>query len=224
LLHGPIVVQTLTEEVYRRLRLSLFENVYQPGEQLDVGQIAAYLNVSRQPVKEALTRLSQEGLVEIKQRVGTFVRKFSGKDVHNIMEARRMIEIFALTNATVDKATLQVLNNEINHMDQINESSPIGYLSYNDSDHKFHKLLVGLSGNQILLTMYAQLNAHYIAARAFYTKASERTVTGYSREYYKAQHRLIFQHLQRGEMDQATAALDAHIKESENELLTIFND
>ncbi|NHN34786.1 GntR family transcriptional regulator [Paenibacillus sp. S3N08] len=218
MLNGPIVLKTLTDEVYRRIRLSLFQNLYKPGEQIDIGQISTQLNVSRQPVKEALNRLAQEGLMEIRPRVGTFVRKFNRIDVLNIMEARRMIEVFAVTNGTVDPESLQALEKETELMNQMSEKKSFEYLAYNDADHKFHMLLVGLSRNEILVNSFVQLNTHYITARAFYANAFERMISQY------AQHTEILHHLQQGDTYKAVAIVDAHIRRAQSELLKIFID
>jgi DNA-binding GntR family transcriptional regulator len=218
LLEGPIILSSLSEEVYKRLRLSLFQNLYQPGEQLDIGQIASNLNVSKQPIKDAINRLSQEGLVEIRQRVGTFVRKFNRADVRNIMDARRMFEIFAVTNATLDEESLRMLETQVERMEHLIEEGSFDYLSFNEADHRFHKLLVGLSRNEILVNMYVQLNAHYVAARAFYANAFERTMTG------KGSHRKILSHLQLGDVDEAIAELEKHIDRAKSGLMKIFGD
>lgn len=218
MLDEPIILNTLSEEVYKRIRLSLFQNTYQPGEQLDIGQIALNLKVSRQPVKEAINRLSQEGLVEIRKRVGTFVRKFTRTDVENIMNARSMIEMFAISNGKVDADIFHALEIEVNHMERLIESSSFDYLTFNEADQRYHKMLVSLSGNEILVNMYVHLNAHYVSARAFYANAFERTITK------KGSHRIIFNHLQEGNIKLALAELDAHISRAKNELMKLFND
>jgi DNA-binding GntR family transcriptional regulator len=218
LLEGPIVHTTLSEEVYKRIRLSLFNNLYKPGDQLDIGQIANDFQVSRQPVKEAIKCLAQEGLVEIRQRVGTFVRTFNRTDVRNVLDIRRMIEIFALQNGTVDSASLLVLEREIERMDRFSDKNSFDYLGYNDADHTFHKTLVGLSRNDFLMTMYAQLNAHYVTARAFYANPVERIFTKHG------QHLEILQQLRKGDLDCAVSVLDEHIRRAQSELLKAFND
>jgi len=215
---GPIILSTLSEEVYKRIRQSLFQNVYRPGEQLDIGKIARNLNVSRQPVKEAINHLAQEGLLEIRPRVGTFVRKITQTDVRNIFEARRMIEIFALRNGTIDQESLQEIEKINDLMDRLSENASFDYLAYNEADHTFHKLLVGLSRNDILINTFVQLNTHYVTARAFYENAFEIMLSRHD------QHREILKQLKLGKIDRAIAELDNHIRNAERELLKIFSD
>ena len=93
----PIIQERLVDEVYQRLRELIFQNSYVPGQRLDIERIAEQLGISRQPVVEAINRLAREGLLVIRPRVGTFVRKLSSQDVHEILETRLMIELFALS-------------------------------------------------------------------------------------------------------------------------------
>jgi len=63
-----------------------------PGESLTESEVANRLNMSRTPVREALHRLEQDGLVEIKPRVGAFVRSITMKDLQEIFEVREAAE------------------------------------------------------------------------------------------------------------------------------------
>ena len=63
---------SITEDVYRQLRDAIFGGVLTPGERLDVGRLAESFGVSNQPVKEALHRLTLEGLTVIKPQNGAF--------------------------------------------------------------------------------------------------------------------------------------------------------
>lgn len=74
-----------------RLRQMLAQQVYSPGDRMTEEEVARRLQVSRTPVREALFRLAQAGLVE--QRDGGFhVPRLGPKDVQEIFQIRRLLE------------------------------------------------------------------------------------------------------------------------------------
>ena len=64
---------SLTDQVYHALKRDIVQRKMLPNAKLDVNGLAQELGVSRMPVVDALTRLESEGLVEKRNRVGTFV-------------------------------------------------------------------------------------------------------------------------------------------------------
>lgn len=70
----------MRQEAYRELRRLIVEGQLGPGERLNDKHIAVWLEVSRTPVREALTRLTDEGLVEMEPNRFTRVRPLRGAD------------------------------------------------------------------------------------------------------------------------------------------------
>ena len=70
-----------SDSVFEVLRDGILTQVFKPGERLNIPDLAARLDVSLTPVKEALNRLAAEGLVRIRPRSGTFVAELSPEDV-----------------------------------------------------------------------------------------------------------------------------------------------
>jgi DNA-binding GntR family transcriptional regulator len=100
----------LSAKVGERLRQMLAAQVFEPGDRLVEEDLARRLSVSRTPVREALFRLEQAGLVE--QRDGGFhVSRLSLRDVHEIFQIRRLIEPQAVADiaAVVSSADLTAL-------------------------------------------------------------------------------------------------------------------
>lgn len=77
---------------YQSLKRSILEGRYRPAQHLVEQAIAASLQVSKTPVREALSRLEQEGLVESFPHRGFFVKEFSDRDVREIYELREIYE------------------------------------------------------------------------------------------------------------------------------------
>lgn len=86
--HPPVDRGLLRDDVYRRLRDTIVDGTFAPGEQLRDGELAAWLGVSRTPVREALLRLAQSGLVVTRPGRSTVV---SSLDARATREARDVV-------------------------------------------------------------------------------------------------------------------------------------
>jgi len=87
--HGPVAGRTLLrDDVYGRLRDAIIDGTFEPGEQLRDGELAAWLGVSRTPVREALLRLARGGLVVARPGRSTVV---SPLDARSLLEARDVV-------------------------------------------------------------------------------------------------------------------------------------
>src|SRR5687768_6485626 len=80
----PVDKNTLGDVVLGRLRAAIYAGQFVPGERLVEQTIAASLNVSRGPVREALSQLEQEGLVTSQPNRGTFVTIITREDIEEI--------------------------------------------------------------------------------------------------------------------------------------------
>jgi DNA-binding GntR family transcriptional regulator len=212
----PIVQERLVNEVYQRLRELVFQNSYTPGQRLDIEDIAEQLGISRQPVMEAINRLAHEGLLVVRPRVGTFVRELSSQDIHTILEARLMMELFAVTHAQPQPTEIQELYSYLDRMDTLVSQEPFHYLSYNELDVQFHRALINMVHNPLIEKLYNELHAQYIPVRAFYRNALEYTLTAYD------EHREIVNALARGDMAGAATILEKHIKNAEHGIQRIL--
>jgi DNA-binding GntR family transcriptional regulator len=90
--HKP---ESLTEVVYETIREAIINRVIPPGSRLTEAALADQLNVSKTPVREALLKLRQIGLVEPHGRRGGRVTLPSRRSIQHAYEARRALESFA---------------------------------------------------------------------------------------------------------------------------------
>ncbi len=82
----------VTDWVYEEVRQAIIELRLKPGEALREAAIAEQLGVSKTPVREALARLEQEGLVETTSFKGAVVSGYSPEDLQEIYELRELLE------------------------------------------------------------------------------------------------------------------------------------
>ena len=85
--------------VFERLRRSILDGEYAPNERLIEEQLAERLGVSRTPVRQALTMLQSEGLVEIAANRGAVVCSFGVDEVWDIYDLRAVLEGHAARRA-----------------------------------------------------------------------------------------------------------------------------
>lgn len=93
--------RTLAEQAYELLRQRIVRCELPPGTRLSEASLASELGISRSPVKDALRRLAEEGLVEVRPQVGSFVALASPQRALDILEVRALLEPFAARRAAV---------------------------------------------------------------------------------------------------------------------------
>jgi DNA-binding GntR family transcriptional regulator len=91
--------RTMTDVVYEQLRTAIVELRIPPGAPLREADIAQGLSVSKTPVREALGRLEQDGLVELNSFRSAVVTEYTARDLQEIYELREIIEVAAARSA-----------------------------------------------------------------------------------------------------------------------------
>src|SRR6476469_10949085 len=95
----PTVKRSLADDVVDRLRDAIFHGSFKPGEALREEQLAAMLDVSRGPVREALVQLEREGLVIVRRHRGATVARLSRRDLEEVYSLRLALERLAVQRA-----------------------------------------------------------------------------------------------------------------------------
>jgi DNA-binding GntR family transcriptional regulator len=91
--------RTMTDVVYEQLKAAIVELRIPPGEPLREAGIAQSLSVSKTPVREALGRLEQDGLVELNSFRSAVVTDYTARDLQEIYELQEIIEVAAARSA-----------------------------------------------------------------------------------------------------------------------------
>lgn len=165
----PIISnQTLKDRVYDRLREAISEmDIYEDGAdlRLDERSMAEQLNVSRTPLREALTRLENDGFLEIRPRKGVYVVRKSLGEILEMIVAWAALESMAARLAA-ENATDGDLIDLRKHAQRHSESSSHADLAeYSDANIKFHQMILNMSGCALLALMTDSLFVHMHAVR-----------------------------------------------------------
>src|SRR5690606_22356252 len=116
----PVAVpSTLRSHVLKQLRAHIVSGHYKPGERLNESRIARKLNISRIPIREALSQLQEQGLVTSHERRGMFVTKLSDQEVQQINSLRMVLEAEAmrLARARMTPLVLAELSDVVDQME-----------------------------------------------------------------------------------------------------------
>jgi DNA-binding GntR family transcriptional regulator len=150
--------QTLNWHVYNDIVRLISSGHYPPGTRLDEQQIAEELGVSRTPLREAISKLVKDGLVEHRPYKGNFVRRFTSQEVFDLYEVRKGLESMAVRLAiphlTAD--SISELRSILREIGTALEASDLE--AYGFADKRFHDAIAHLSGNQTLISLLAHLS------------------------------------------------------------------
>lgn len=139
------------DHAYQEIRRRILENELLPGVQMLETEVADLLGMSRTPVREALIRLAEEGLVDVRPRHGMSVRPVSPQDMKEIYDVLTSLEATAAALAAgrgLDEAALAELDAAVSEMDAALERGDLK--AWAEADQRFHDLLVVDSGNRRL--------------------------------------------------------------------------
>jgi DNA-binding GntR family transcriptional regulator len=154
---APLENRTLWQRVHEFLREEILADRLPPGTELQEAALAASLGVSRGPVREALGRLSAEGLVMIRPRNGAVVRSFSRDEFIEAYQVREALETFALRLAVprITNEELSALDDLLDRM--VEQAEAEDAHSFFNTNAAFHEAMVEASGNRRLDEMHRQL-------------------------------------------------------------------
>jgi DNA-binding GntR family transcriptional regulator len=146
--------KSLTDQVYTLIKEQILNREVELGEQLNTRRIAEEHGISLMPVRDALRRLANEDLVENKPRVGFFVKNFSEAEVNDILEVRKMHELYCLNNyfGQIDKEKIVELK------DKFLKSH---HKHFSVFDSQLHKEIVFASHNNYLIDSYLKMINHF---------------------------------------------------------------
>jgi DNA-binding GntR family transcriptional regulator len=140
----------LAKMAYERLRDSILHGQLVPGEVYNEMTLAKDLGISRTPVREALLELSAQGLVIFLPRKGVLVKHFTKKDVEEIFELRRVIELAATEKVTGREPPCDLSKLKKHLDDQRKAVVKKDFTGFMKADRAFHATFCDLTDNRRL--------------------------------------------------------------------------
>jgi len=201
----PADAASLADAVTVAVRDGMTAGELVPDQTYSVYQLADLLGVSRSPVREALLRLAEAGLVEIARNRGFRVVLPRARDVEEIFEVRLALEVPAAHRAAevatdADRARLRSL------LDRMAAAAAAGHeTAYFDADRALHRALLEIAGNRRATRVVDDLRAT-TALLGPRTTATGRTLTG-----IHAEHEPVVAAVLAGDPGAAARAMGDHL-------------
>jgi DNA-binding GntR family transcriptional regulator len=169
---------SLAERAYLALRDKIVSLEIRPGELIREEQVMEDLGVSRTPIREALLRLSQQQLVVVIPRRGTFATDVHVGEVGIVYELRRELESVAARWAAErrSEADVTALQEMIDELSAIPSSPEPDLETQLAHDQRAHSLIYGMAGNPLMES--ALSTYHLLAARIWFLASSRVTWAG----------------------------------------------
>lgn len=199
------------DRLYDALRRMASDFAFKPDSRINESALAADLNSSRTPIREALNRLVAEGFLTFQSGRGFFCRSLSPELVMDLYESRVAVEVEAVRLACL-RGTDAAIADLIRDMEEIEpdytpDSEPESLL---EMDERFHRQLCELSGNAELCRMLTNLNDRIRYLRLIDLRRLRETATG--SQTMMTAHRRIVDAVARRDADEAAAQMRAHIE------------
>lgn len=205
---------SLEEQVYSALEEDILSAKYAAGEALTELSLTRSLGVSRTPVRAALHRLAEEGLVSITPNKGAVVVGVSREDLVSIYDVRTRLE--GLASRLAAEA---ITDEELSDLREALELQEF-YISRKDAEHlreldtKFHYIIYKASGNRPLLKILGDLHKNI----KMYRKRS-LSVPG-RLEQSVNEHREIYEAIAKGDSELADELTSRHVRSALENILS----
>jgi DNA-binding GntR family transcriptional regulator len=191
------------------VKTQVLTGAFPGGELISEGEIASALGMSRTPVREAFLRMEAEGLLRLYPQRGALVVPVSPDEVRAVIEARLVLEQFAMRKVVgrgpaACAAVFERLSGALARQRDATASSD--WPEFLDSDRAFHAITLDESGNRIFSDFYSSLRDRQMRMIGESALRDPDRVTTILRE-----HLGIAEALRDGDLARALHAVQTHL-------------
>jgi len=208
----------LSDRIYTLVRQEILSGKFAPGQHLALEEIAQNLGVSTTPLRDALSLLAADGLVEWRPRRGAFVAHLTSKTLRETYQVREILECsavdFAIARGAMVAAEMQSLATQIASAGEDGNAAML----YAHLELRFHTLPIECVGNSKLLDIYTSLSSPMTIAFALYPVSPRRNAE------VLAEHQAIAAALAAGDAASAREATRTHLRKAEANILARLSD
>jgi len=205
----------LTMVAYEKIKQAIMLNELKFGYCISGNKISKMLNMSRTPVREAIQLLARDGLIEIQNGVGFFVKQLTITELEEITEVRRILECAALRSC-IDDIPLSSLQKQTGHWGGLQaalcENGKVSLEEVRKLDTQTHNLLTHSCNNAYLREILESIELR--STRIQYLSVNPQNVSGAI-----DQHVEILEAVMQRDTERALGLLEKHIEFSVSYLL-----
>lgn len=147
--------EPLKHQAYQIIKDNIVNCVYAPGTVINEERIRAEVSASRTPIRDALSRLEQEGLVKILPKKGVEISRITVHDINMVYEARNLLEPYVVKNYGNRIPPETYMHYYRLYSDYLNKKIPV--YSYSDMDDSFHQLFIDACDNSYFINLYSTI-------------------------------------------------------------------
>jgi DNA-binding GntR family transcriptional regulator len=208
MIFDTVVTQNVSEQIAQELRVAIQSGKLKPGERLVERTLASSLGVSHIPIREALGRLADEGLVERTPRRGARVAALSEHGLREISSLRIVLEQFVALRAQAawNEQSEKLLRDIATSMVDSSRGGDVDTMFA--LDQKFHETLWQLADHQLLMSMVAQLRGRINA----FLRAANDALSPSELAAHAASHFDVVDAIASGDRDRANLEIARHIE------------
>lgn len=199
------------DKAYDYLKHAIVSGAYNPNQRLKVLQIADKLNMSRTPVKEALGRLAQEGLVKRDLGSGYVVQGLTVQEILDLYRVREVLEVEAAREALpkLNSEVLQQMRETLDRADTWLEQRHFDeFLRVN---RRFHNIMVDSTQNSVLRQILNGLDARFWSIGTVVVSRHTQRAND-----IRSENRAILEALESGDTKRVEKAIRAHVRGAAN--------
>jgi len=196
----------LTDWAYAMIKEDILNLRAQPGSQLHIEKLSKQMEISRTPIREALLRLQNDGLVQVFPRVGAFVADLTPQDLHELLEVREWLE----SNATKKVASI-ITESDLSALDELMANTELAVKNNDQTqflefEEAFHNMIIRLCGNKRLLGVMESLYSLIRRERVLSVRSPENI------KWSLIEHQRVVAALHERNAERASAMMVEHIR------------
>jgi len=191
--------------VYDHLRHQIVHGDLLPGTAISETEISRNLSISRQPVREAFIKLSEEGLVEVRPQRGTYVTKISIAAVGDARFIREAIEA-DIVRLLSEQGSPDITAKLRGLVQAQKEIPPEEFDRFMELDDQFHQTLADVAGKPTAWKVIANMKAHFDRVR--YLSSTQKPL-----QQLIDQHEKIVDAIEKQNVSMADSAIRGHLQE-----------
>lgn len=209
----------LPDAIYVALRTAITTGALSPGQRLPQLELARQFGTSQAPVREALSRLANEGLVLLQPNRGASVVLLATEEIEEVYSLRSELESWAVRRFARcgTPADLAVLRAAIEHMQRA--AAGDDQAAFIEGDRSFHRALCEASGSQLLLQLWRLVDDRVRGMMSVANTLYERGL-----DHVAAMHAPILDALEQGDTRRAEALIREHMHQVWDQIASKLGD
>ncbi|MEJ2708774.1 MAG: GntR family transcriptional regulator [Anaerolineales bacterium] len=209
---------TFQQQAYQYIKDQIMNLGFKPGEYITDGKIAAHLNFSRTPVREAFHRLEKEGLLIYETRRGWKIYTLSLDDIHEIFDLKNIIEGMLARKAAScqDDRLRKSLQEAFIDMHRSAEENDTG--AWTEADSRLHETIFNMAGNERAQNVINNLNDQWHRVRIGFVARTGRM------ERSASEHEAFVQAILEGNGEAAERHMRDHLERLREELVNLLEN